>query len=253
VSVRVALFVTCVNDTLFPVVGKATVTILERLGVHVEFPMAQTCCGQMHFNSGYRRECVPLVRSFATTFGGYDAVVSPSASCAAMVRLHHHTVDPTVRVPHVYELSEFLVDVLGVTDVGAYFPHSVTFHPTCHSQRLLRLGDRPERLLSAVEGLTLVPLAQPAECCGFGGTFSVKNPDVSTAMGRDKVGNVRLTGAEVLASADTSCLMHIGGVLSREDRLSGGPRGVAPIRVMHFAEILAETRSRLRGRGAWPR
>jgi L-lactate dehydrogenase complex protein LldE len=230
---RVALFVTCLGDTLYPGVGKATVAVLERLGVEVDFPEAQTCCGQMHFNSGYRRECVPLVRSFAATFADYEAVVSPSASCAAMVRRHHAVVDPSVDVPQVWELSEFLLDVLGVTDVGAHFPHTVAFHPTCHSQRLLGIGDRPQRLLAAVDGLTLKPLRQPEECCGFGGTFAVKNADVSVAMGTDKIADVLETGAEVLASADASCLMHLGGLLSRN-------RGA--VRVMHFAEILAASR-----------
>ncbi len=229
---RVGLFITCFNDSLFPGVGKATVAVLERLGVEVDFPAGQTCCGQMHFNSGYRSACVPLVRNFAGVFGGYEAVVTPSASCASMVRHYHRTVDPDVIVPRVYELSEFLVDVLGVTDVGAYFPHTVVLHRTCHSLRLLRVGDRPLRLLSAVGGLSLVELSQPAECCGFGGTFSVKNPDTSVAMGNDKVDDVLATGAEVLVSADTSCLMHIGGLLSR--------RG-APVRTMHLAEILAST------------
>ena len=230
---RVGLFITCFNDTLFPEVGKATVAVLERLGVDVEFPAAQTCCGQMHFNSGYRPACLPLVRQFAEVFGEYQAVVTPSASCAAMVRHYHRTVDPGVAVPRVYELSEFLVDVLGVADVGGYFPHPVALHRTCHSLRLLRVGDRPERLLAAVEGLNLVELAQPAECCGFGGTFSVKNPDTSVAMGNDKVDDVLSTGAEYLASADTSCLMHIGGLLSRRS---------APVRTIHLAQILAATR-----------
>jgi L-lactate dehydrogenase complex protein LldE len=230
--VRVGLFVTCFNDTLFPQVGRATVTVLERLGMTVEFPAAQTCCGQMHFNSGYRPECVPLVRHFAEVFSGYDAVVTPSASCAGMVRHYHREVDPTVDTPQVYELTEFLVDVLQVTDVGASFPHTVAFHPTCHSQRLLHIGDRPQRLLSAVAGIEVLPLAHPQECCGFGGTFSVKNPDTSTAMGEDKVADVRSTGADVLTSADTSCLMHIGGLLSRQG---------APVRVLHLAEILAAT------------
>jgi L-lactate dehydrogenase complex protein LldE len=228
---RVALFITCFNDTMFPDVGRATVTVLERLGVEVEFPKTQTCCGQLHFNSGYRRECEPLVRNFADAFAGYEAVVTPSASCAALVRNHHRLIQPGVAVPQVYELSEFLVDVLSVTDVGAYFPSRVAFHPTCHSLRLLGVGDRPQRLLAAVEGLTLTPL--PTECCGFGGTFSVKNPDVSIAMGQDKVADVRATDAEVLASADTSCLMHIGGLLSRQG---------APVKTMHLAEILASTR-----------
>ena len=230
---RVGLFITCFNDTMFPEVGKATVAVLERLGVVVEFPAAQTCCGQMHFNSGYRPACVPLVRQFAGVFGGFEAVVTPSASCAAMVRHYHRTVDPGVAVPRVYELSEFLVDVLGVSDVGAHFPHTVVLHRTCHSLRLLRVGDRPRRLLAAVQGLELVELSQPAECCGFGGTFSVKNADTSVAMGNDKVDDVLGTGAQVLVSADTSCLMHLGGLLSR--------RG-APVRTMHLAQILAATR-----------
>jgi L-lactate dehydrogenase complex protein LldE len=232
--VRVGLFVTCFNDTLFPQVGQATVSVLERLGVTVDFPEAQTCCGQMHFNSGYRPECVPLVRRFADVFGGYDAVVTPSASCAAMVRHYHHVVDPAAAVPKVYELCEFLIDVLDVTDVGAYFPHTVAFHATCHSQRLLHIGDRPRRLLEAVDGLELRPLNHPAECCGFGGTFSVKNPDTSTAMGIDKVADIRGTGADVLTSADTSCLMHIGGLMSRQGD---------PMRIMHLAEILSATRN----------
>jgi L-lactate dehydrogenase complex protein LldE len=230
---RVGLFITCFNDSLFPEVGRATVAVLERLGVEVVFPDGQTCCGQMHFNSGYRAACVPLVRGFAEVFAGCEVVVTPSASCASMVRHYHPVVDPGVAPPRVYELSEFLVDVLGVVNVGGYFPHIVALHQTCHSLRLLRVGDRPARLLSAVDGLSLVDLSHPDECCGFGGTFSVKNPDTSVAMGLDKVDDVLGTGAEVLVSADTSCLMHLGGLLSR--------RG-AQVRTMHLAQILAGTR-----------
>ena len=240
--VRVGLFITCFNDTLFPRVGQATVALLERLGVEVDFPAEQTCCGQMHFNSGYRAECVPLVERFTSAFAGYDAVVTPSPSCASMVRHYHPTVadlgGPELRqrveatVPRLYELSEFLVDVLGVTDVGAIFPERVSFPPTCHSRRLLHIGDRPERLLRAVKGLELVELPRAESCCGFGGTFSVKNADTSAAMGADKVADVRAAGASVLTSADTSCLLHIGGLLSR---------GGSPVRVMHLAEILAST------------
>jgi L-lactate dehydrogenase complex protein LldE len=149
-----------------------------------------------------------------------------------MVRHYHHVVDPAVTVPTVYEFCEFLTDVLDVTDVGARFPYTVAFHPTCHSQRLLHIGDRPQRLLAAVKDLELRPLTHPAECCGFGGTFSVKNPDTSTAMGEDKVADIAGTGADVLTSADTSCLLHIGGLLSRQG---------SPVRVLHLAEILAET------------
>jgi L-lactate dehydrogenase complex protein LldE len=237
---RVALFITCFNDTLFPAVGKATVAVLERLGVDIDFPAAQTCCGQMHFNSGYRDACVPLVRNFSAAFADYEAVVTPSASCAAMVRHYHAVVDAAVAAatPPVYELSEFLVDVLGVTGVGAYFPETVAFHQTCHSQRMLAVGDRPGRLLAAVDGLRLAPLSHPGECCGFGGTFAVKNPDTSIAMGNDKVDDVLATEATVLASADTSCLMHIGGLISRR----GKGRSGAAVRVMHLAEILAATR-----------
>jgi L-lactate dehydrogenase complex protein LldE len=238
---RIALFITCFNDLLYPEVGQAVVRLLRRIGHEVEFPAAQTCCGQIQFNTGYRDECVPLVRRFAQTFAGFDAVVTPSPSCAAMVRHHHPVIaresrDPRLPAavaevaPRVHDLTEFLVDVLGVTDVGARFPHKVVFHPTCHSVRLLGIGDRPQRLLAAVEGLTLVDLPGADECCGFGGTFAVKNVDTSVAMGHDKVAAIRSTGAEVLTSADTSCLMHLGGLLSRQG---------APVRVMHIAQILA--------------
>jgi L-lactate dehydrogenase complex protein LldE len=238
---RIALFITCFNDLLYPEVGEAVVRLLRRLGHEVEFPEAQTCCGQIQFNTGYRDECVPLVRRFADAFAGFDAIVTPSPSCAAMVRRHHPLIareagDPRLAgavaevAPRVHDLTEFLVDILGVVDVGARFPHTVVFHPTCHSVRLLGIGDRPQRLLAAVEGLTLVDLPGAEECCGFGGTFSVKNVDTSVAMGADKVAAVRSSGAEVLTSADTSCLMHLGGLLSR---------GRAPVRVMHLAQILA--------------
>ncbi|GGK88934.1 Fe-S oxidoreductase [Planomonospora parontospora subsp. parontospora] len=265
---RVALFITCVNDTLFPGTGRAVVTLLRRLGCEVDFPRAQTCCGQMHVNTGYPREGTRLARHFADVFAGYDAVVTPSGSCAAMVREQYprlartaaaagrpassgtardaggraagRTAPPSFAeevaalVPKVHDLSEFLVDVLGVTDVGACFPHRVTYHPTCHSLRGLRLGDRPTRLLEQVRGLELVPLPGAEECCGFGGTFAVKNPAVSAAMCADKAHNVMATGAEVLCAADNSCLMHIGGALGRQR---------AGIRVMHLAEILAATES----------
>jgi L-lactate dehydrogenase complex protein LldE len=232
--VRVALFITCLNDALFPDAGKATVALLERLGVTVDFPMAQTCCGQMHYNTGYHDDAEALARSFASAFAGYEYVVAPSGSCAAMVRDIHPRIVPDAVVPRVFELSEFLIDVLGVEDVGAYFPHKVTYHPTCHSLRLLNVGDRPTRLLRAVAGLELAELPGAQECCGFGGTFSVKNPDVSVAMGTDKVANALETGAQYLVAADSSCLMHIGGLAQR----SG-----APIRTIHLAEVLAATRT----------
>jgi L-lactate dehydrogenase complex protein LldE len=228
---RVALFITCFNDTLYPETGKAVVRLLERLGHTVEFPLEQTCCGQMHFNTGYRPEAVPLARHFAEVFAGYDAVVTPSASCAGMVRDGHPLLTGR-QPPPVHELVEFLVDVLGLTDVGASFPHKVAYHPTCHSLRGLGLGEKPLGLLRAVRGLELVELPAADSCCGFGGTFALKNADTSTAMLADKLLGVRESGAEVLCAADNSCLMHIGGGLSRQG--SG-------VRTLHLAEILAAT------------
>jgi L-lactate dehydrogenase complex protein LldE len=230
--VRAALFITCLNDALFPEAGKATVALLERLGVTVDFPPAQTCCGQMHYNTGYRHDAEPLARGFAEAFSGYEYVVAPSGSCAAMVRDIHPRIVQELTVPRVYELSEFLIDVLGVEDVGASFPHTVAYHPTCHSLRLLKVGDRPTRLLRAVAGLQLVDLPGAQECCGFGGTFALKNPDVSAAMGADKLAHAVSTGAQYLVAADNSCLMHLGGTARR----SG-----APIKTIHLAEVLAAT------------
>jgi L-lactate dehydrogenase complex protein LldE len=222
---RVSLFVTCFNDTLFPQTGRAVVRLLERLDCKVEFPLEQTCCGQMHMNSGYAREGLALARRFARVFDGADAVVTPSASCAGMLRKQLGTGGPPV-----HELSEFIVDELGVQDVGAHYPHRVTYHPTCHSLRELDVGDRPLRLLQAVEGIELVELPQAEECCGFGGTFAVKNAEVSSAILADKVRAVLDTQAEVVCAADNSCLMHIGGGLSRQRT------GVRPV---HLAEVLA--------------
>jgi L-lactate dehydrogenase complex protein LldE len=240
---RAALFITCFNDTLFPATGIAVVRLLERLGVEVDFPLEQTCCGQMHLNSGYADEAVPLMRRFVRVFSDAEVIVSPSASCVGMVRDHYPKLaaasgDPGVErevgqlVPRVLELSELLVDRLGVTDVGAYYPHRVTYHPTCHGLRGLSLGERPLALLRAVRGIELVELAAAEECCGFGGTFAVKNADTSAAMLEDKLSAIVATGAEVCTAGDNSCLMHIGGGLRRMD---------ASVRAVHLAEILAST------------
>ena len=224
---RVALFITCFNDTLFPQTGRAVVTLLERLGLEVDFPEAQTCCGQMHTNTGYQERGLGLARRFERVFADSEVVVSPSASCVAYLRENGAGLDGRLA-----ELTEFLVDRLGVEDVGATFPHRVTLHPTCHSLRLLRVGDRPQRLLERVRGIDLVELGDAAECCGFGGTFAVKNADTSMAMLSDKLSNVLNTRAEVCTAADNSCLMQIGGALRRQR---------AGVRVMHLAEILAAT------------
>ncbi len=238
---RVALFATCLVDALFPDAGKATVQLLERLGQTVEFPLEQTCCGQMHANTGYFEP--KLVRRYVDTFNEYDAIVVPSGSCAGAIRHQHVMIARAAQddalaqqaqqtAEKTYELSQFLIDVLHTEDVGAYFPHRVTYHPTCHSLRILQVGDRPLRLLSNVPGIDLVTLPRNEECCGFGGTFSIKNPDVSAAMLADKMESVIETGAEVLCAGDRSCLMHIGGGLERNR---------TGIRTLHLAEILAST------------
>ncbi len=239
---RVALFATCLVDTVVPQVAMATARLLERLGHEVVVPAGQACCGQMHVNTGYRREAVPIVANHVRAFVGAEAIVSPSGSCVASI--HHQqamvlrrageeglAAEAEALAERTHELSQFLVDVLGVTDVGAYYPHRVTYHPTCHSLRLLRVGDRPLQLLRAVRGLDLVELPGADQCCGFGGTFAVKNADTSVAMGADKARHAVASGAEVLVAGDSSCLMHIGGILSRQR--SG-------VRVLHLAEVLAE-------------
>lgn len=243
---RVSLFITCFNDTMFPQTGRATVAVLERLGVRVDFPLEQTCCGQMHFNSGYADETVPLVRRFVRAFADAELVVSPSASCVGMVRDYYGRVaqlsgDASLQRevdalrPRVLELTEFLVDRLGVDDVGAFFPHRVTYHPTCHGLRLLKLGDRPLRLLRSVKGIEVIELPEARECCGFGGTFAVKNADTSIAMLADKVKTILDTGAEICVAGDNSCLMHIGGALSRQR---------TGVRAIHLAEVLAATEAK---------
>ena len=240
---KITLFITCFNDTMFPETGKAMVRLLERLGHTVEFPMEQTCCGQMHFNTGYQEETIPLVRHFIDVFGDAEVVVAPSASCVAMVREFYPTLaekanDEKLKtqvkelIPRVFELSEFLVKKLGVEDVGAYYPHRVTYHPTCHSKRMLKIGDAPLKLLRNVKGLELVELPASEECCGFGGTFAVKNAETSVAMLSDKMRHIRETEAESCTACDNSCLMHIGGGLHRQQ--SG-------VETVHIAEILAST------------
>jgi L-lactate dehydrogenase complex protein LldE len=229
--VRVALFVTCLADTLLPETGKATVTVLERLGVEVDFPREQTCCGQLHLNAGYLDEARVLARRFADVFAPYDAVVTPSGSCAGHVRTHVPELGGDAGVAgRVLELSEFLTGTLGVVHVGSRFEGAVAYHPTCHSLRVLRVGDGPESLLRAVPGLELAPLPAADECCGFGGTFAIKNAAVSGAMLEEKLANVVASGAGTVCACDASCLLHIGGGLRRRR---------SPVRTLHLAEILA--------------
>ncbi len=236
----ISLFITCYNDTLFPQTGKAVVAVLERLGHTVEFPEAQTCCGQMHYNTGYQAEALPLMRRLVQIFAGADTVCVPSSSCVAMMREHYPKMAAAAGdrglqeqvaslLPRVFEFSELLIDKLQVEDVGAYFPHPVTLHPSCHSLRSLHVGDKPARLLRQVRGLTLMDLPEASQCCGFGGTFAIKNSAVSGEMLADKIQCVLSTGAEVCTALDNSCLMHIGGALHRQK---------TGVRTLHLAEIL---------------
>ncbi len=242
---RIALFATCLVDGMFPSVGRATVRVLERLGHEVVVPSSQVCCGQMHVNTGYLKDALPVVANHVRSFEAYDVVVAPSGSCVGSVRHQQAMVaehngesaladDARALSARTFELSELLVDVLGVEDVGAWYPHTVTYHPTCHSLRLLRVGEKPLALLRNVEDLTLVELPAAESCCGFGGTFALKNSAVSGAMLADKVRNVVATGASVCTAGDSSCLLHIGGGLSRDG---------ADVQAVHLAEVLAGTRA----------
>ena len=240
-ALRISLFITCYNDTLFPETGKSVVRVLERLGHEVEFPAAQTCCGQMHYNTGYQKEAMPLMERFVEQFKAAEAVVVPSSSCVAMMRDHYPKMAAATGkpeliaevehlLPKVFEFSEFLTKRLGLTDVGAYYPQRVTYHASCHGLRNLGLGDGPMSLLREVRGIELVKLEGVEECCGFGGTFAVKNADVSGAMLAEKIDAVTESEAEVCTACDNSCLMHIEGGLHR---LKSG------VRTVHLAEILA--------------
>jgi L-lactate dehydrogenase complex protein LldE len=240
---RASLFITCYNDTLYPETGRAVVRLLERLGVRLEFHPQQTCCGQMHANTGFRGEAFSQAKRFVRMYRDADTVVIPSSSCVAMIRDQYPGLfeelgnedlrrDLKALLPRVFELSEFLIDRLEVEDVGAYFPHRVTYHASCHGLRALHLGDRPYRLLAKVRGLDQAPLANTDRCCGFGGTFSVKNAEVSSAMLAVKLQDVAATGAEYCTALDNSCLMHLGGAMHRQ---------YAGMKTIHMAEILAST------------
>jgi L-lactate dehydrogenase complex protein LldE len=234
----ISLFIACYNDTLFPDTGKAVVKVLERLGHTVEFREAQTCCGQMHYNTGYHPAAVEIMRHFIDVFKDAEVICVPSSSCVSMMRDHYPKMAKEAGLeaeiadllPRIYEFTELLIDKLGVTDVGATYPHTVTLHTSCHSLRSLKIGDRPQRLLKAVRGLELIELQQSDQCCGFGGTFAIKNAEVSTAMLSEKMRCILDTGAEVCTAGDNSCLMHIGGGLTRQNAIT---------KAVHIAEILA--------------
>lgn len=243
---RIALFSTCIGDAMFPDASKATAVILSRLGHDVVFPEKQTCCGQMHVNTGYQKEAIPVIRNYVDAFSdpSIDYVVAPSGSCIGAVREEHARVaerygdkalvsGAQTASKKSYELSEFLIDVLETDQLGAFFPHSVTFHSSCHSARFLKVGDKPFQLLRNVEGLDLIPLDNVEECCGFGGTFSIKNAETSASMVADKVRHIKDSGAEYVTGGDSSCLLNIVGSLSRQR---------TGVRALHMAEILASTK-----------
>jgi L-lactate dehydrogenase complex protein LldE len=235
---RVALFITCLADLFFPEVGQATVNILRRLGLGVDFPQEQTCCGQPAFNSGFRRETAQMARHFIEVFTGAECIVTPSGSCATVIIKeypHLFADDPAMQARaqelagRTFELTQFLVHIMQVEDLGASFPAKVTYHDACHSYRTLGIRQEPRRLLGRVKGLELVEMEQSDRCCGFGGTFSVRLPEISWAMVREKVKNIEDTGAEAVVSTDLGCLMNIGGALNRLG---------LPVRPLHIAQIL---------------
>jgi L-lactate dehydrogenase complex protein LldE len=226
---RISLFVTCVVDQMYPNVGIAMADVLERLGYPLDIPEDQTCCGQPAFNSGYRTEALAMAEHFRKVFAGAEYIVVPSGSCASMIS--HHFEDLRLdAVPNVYEFSTFLTEVAKVEDLGATFEGIVTYHDSCHALRDLHVKDGPRRLLSHVRGLELREMDAAEECCGFGGTFSVKFAGISGGMARTKLESVKRTGAGTIVSIDSSCLMQLQGVIARE--------GLA-IQTMHLAEILA--------------
>lgn len=240
---RTSLFITCYNDTLFPETGRAVVRLLDRLGVEIVFNSEQTCCGQMHANTGFRAEAYSQAKRFVRMYKDAETVLIPSSSCVAMIRDQYPALfaelgSPALRdelealLPRVFELSEFLVDKLGMEDVGAYFPHRVTYHASCHGLRSLQVADKPMRLLRNVRGLQLAPIENLDRCCGFGGTFSIKNAEVSSAMLAGKVHDVLTTRAEFCTALDNSCLMHVGGALHRQ---------FTGVKTIHLAQILAST------------
>jgi L-lactate dehydrogenase complex protein LldE len=235
---RVALFIPCFVDQLLPQAALDTVTVLKRIGCEVKFPEDQTCCGQPAFNSGYWDEARPCAERFLRVFKDAEYIVCPSGSCTTMVRVFYPQLlalsprrgEAEALAHRVFELSEFLVKVAGVSDVGATFPHSVTYHASCHGLRELKLRDEPLQLLRKVAGLKLIDLLRADECCGFGGTFATKFESISAAMGISKAESVAATGAEFVTAIDPSCLMHVQGILGKR-----GDRA----KTIHLASILA--------------
>jgi L-lactate dehydrogenase complex protein LldE len=242
-NTKIGLFIPCYIDQFYPHVGIATLELLKKLGLDVHYPLKQTCCGQPLANSGAEKKAIKTYQNFVRNFSGFDYVVSPSSSCIYHVREHYDILEQTEEVKKVrkstYELCEFLVDVLQIEDLKIHFPHKVGIHQSCHGLRGLKLGKASElvaeryskvhQLLEKAEGIELIQLDREDECCGFGGTFSVFEPNVSVKMGKERVRDHETNGAEIITATDMSCLMHLEGIIRRE--------GKKP-RVTHIAEIL---------------
>jgi L-lactate dehydrogenase complex protein LldE len=245
-AVRVGLFIPCYVNQFYPAVAIATLNLLESLGLDVHYPQEQTCCGQPLANTGLEVEALPVYRHFIKTFQGYDGIVAPSGSCVYHVRKHYDVIPQTPEVERIrrktFELTEFLMDVIQVKKLEARFPHRVALLQSCHGLRGLRLAQSSERvlagfskweeLLALVEGLELTPVDFADECCGFGGTFSVQEPEVSVKMGQDKIAKILNSGAEYVTSGDSSCLMHLEGIIRRQK---------LPLKTIHLAEILTSS------------
>jgi len=229
---KIGLFIPCYIDQIYPQVGVATVKILKKLGVKFDYPLNQTCCGQPAFNTGYWEEAKTIAENFKNIFSDFDYIVSPSGSCTSMVKNFYPEIlqDSNDWENKTFELSDFLVNVLGVDSTGAEFPHTVAYHDSCHALRELGIKNEPRLLLRNVKKLKLVEIENSEDCCGFGGTFSVKFPEISTEMVKDKVKSIGNSGAEVVTSADSSCLMHIFGYAKRKN---------FKVKIIHIAEILA--------------
>lgn len=234
---KVALFSTCFIDQFYPVVAKAVWTLLEEQGIPLTYPREQTCCGQPALNSGYREDAVKVMHQFARVFAPYRWIVTPSSSCAAMCRIFFQNADPDSEAARVggrvFEFTEFFVNVLGVKETGARVPKKVAMHIGCHGRRELGVVEPPMTLLHGIRDLEYTPIPNIEECCGFGGTFSVKMAGTSLAMGRKKVECIRQTGADVVATIDMSCAMHFGGIMRLDPTLKDVP-------ILHLAELLLQ-------------
>lgn len=236
---KVSLFIPCLVDQFFPSVGMNLYRILKKVGISVDYPMEQTCCGQPAFNSGYHKEAIELGRRFLEIFKDSEYIVSPSGSCTSMVKIFYPEIleEPELKetlndlISKTYEFSDFLVNIIGIKDVGARFPHRVTYHDACHLLRELKIHLAPRELIRNIRGIELVEMEDSETCCGFGGTFSVKFQEISTAMAEDKATAITKTNAEYVVANDSSCLMQIGGYLSRQH---------LPVKPLHLADLLGD-------------